>query len=60
MSLGAPLYAWSITNGLPALPLGRCFMMELLCLSLLAMHLLARRLPLSLNRPCEEGGTATP
>ena len=56
MSLGAPLYAWSLS----ALPLGQCFMMELLCLSLLAMHLLARRLPLSLNRLCEEGGTATP
>ena len=63
--LGAPLFAWSITNELPAFPLGRCLMMELLVCMCLALAALSCQMPASLNRPCEEdgktrGGETTP
>ena len=54
-SVGAPLYAWSITNGMPALPFGRFFMMEFLSGTLLALSGLSLLMPESLNRPAEEG-----
>ena len=54
-SVGAPLYAWSITNGMPALPFGRFFMMEFLSATLLALSGLSLLMPESLNRPAEEG-----
>ena len=64
-SLGAPLFAWSITNELPAFPLGRCLMMGLLVCMCLALAALSCQMPASLNRPCGEdgatrGGETTP
>lgn len=53
-SLGAPMYAFSITNGLPALPLGRCLVMEYIVAMLAVLSWLSWSMPPSLQRPCVE------
>ena len=51
---GAPMYAFSITNGLPALPLGRCLVMEYIVAMLAVLSWLSWSMPPSLQRPCVE------
>ena len=53
-SLGAPLFAFSITNGFPALPLGRCLVMEYIIALLCVLSWLSWHMPESLKRPCTE------
>ena len=59
-SLGAPIYAFSITNGLPALPLGRYLVMEYIVMMLGALSWLSWYMPESLRRPCAEEESPAP